>query len=211
MLVDNKSNSKMQKVDTEPYLSTNSLSNQSDALTEIRIKNPKQLIIAHLNINSLRNKFDQLKILVQDKIDILVVAESKLDDTFLDSQFHIPEYKVPFRKDRNKLGGIIVFVRNDMPCKKLDVRIPEDIKALFLEINLRHTKWLFCGCYHPPSQNDAYFYQNLSNCLDLFSNKHTNFFLAGDFTSEETETVLSEFLNSHDAKNMVKKKLASKA
>ena len=74
----------MQKVDTEPYLSTNSLSNQSDALTEIRFKNPKQLIIAHLNINSLRSKFDQLKILVQDKIDILVVTESKLDDTFPD-------------------------------------------------------------------------------------------------------------------------------
>ena len=92
----------MQKVDTEPYLSTNSLSNQSDALTEIRIKNPKHLIIAHLNINSLRNKFDQLKILVQD---ILMVTESKLDDTFPDSQFHIPGYKVPFPKDRNKLGG----------------------------------------------------------------------------------------------------------
>ena len=61
MLVDNTSNSKMQKVDIEPYLSTSSLSNQSDALSEIRIKNPKQLIIAHLNINSLRNK---LKILV---------------------------------------------------------------------------------------------------------------------------------------------------
>ena len=163
-----------------------------------------------MNINSLRNKFDQLKILVQDKIDILVVAESKLDDTFLDSQFHIPEYKVPFRKDRNKLGGIIVFVRNDMPCKKLDVRIPEDIKALFLEINLRHTKWLFCECYHPPFQNDAYFYQNLSYCLDLFSKKYTNFFLAGDFNSEEAETVLSEFLNSHDAKNMVKEKTCFK-
>ena len=92
----------MQKVDTEPYLSANSLSNQSDALTQIRIKNPKQLINAHLNINSLRNKFDQLKILVQD---ILMVTESKLDDTFPDSQFHIPGYKVPFPKDRNKLGG----------------------------------------------------------------------------------------------------------
>ena len=46
---------------------------------------------------------------------------------------------------------------------------------------------------------------------DLFSKKFTNYFLAGDFNSEETETVLSEFLNSHDAKNMVKKKLASKA
>ena len=56
-------------------MSTNSLSNQSDALTEIRIKNPKQLIIAHLNINSLRNKFDQLKILVQDKTDISFIYQ----------------------------------------------------------------------------------------------------------------------------------------
>ena len=111
-----------------------------------------------MNINSLRNKFYQLKILVQDKTNILVVTESKLDDTFPDSQFHIPGYKVPFRKDTNKLdGGIIVFVMDDIPCKKFDVRIPEDIEALFLEINLRHTKWLFCGCYHPPFQNDAIF------------------------------------------------------
>ena len=131
----------MQKVDTEPYLSTNSLPNQSDALNEIRIKNPKQLIIGHLNIDSLRNKFDQLKSLVQDKVDILVVTESKLDDRFPDSQFHIQGYKVAFRKDRNKIGGgIIVFVRDDIPRKKLNVRIAEDIEALFLEINLRHKK-----------------------------------------------------------------------
>ena len=58
-----------------------------------------------MDINLLRNTFDQLKILVQDKIDILVVTESKLDDMFPDSQFHTPEYKVPFRKDRNKLRG----------------------------------------------------------------------------------------------------------
>ena len=31
----------MQKVDTEPYLPTDNLSNQSDTLTEIRDKNPK--------------------------------------------------------------------------------------------------------------------------------------------------------------------------
>ena len=143
----------MQKVDTKSYLSTNSLSNQSDALTEIRIKNPKHLIIAHLNINSLRNKFDQLKILVQDKMHILVVTESKLDDTFPDSQFHIPgyKYKVHFRKGRNKLGGgITVFVRNDIPCKKSDVRIPEDIEALFLEINLTQNDCTVNAIIHLP-------------------------------------------------------------
>ena len=94
----------MQNVDTEPYLSTDSLSNQSDALTKLRIKNPKQLIIAYLNINSLGKQFNQLKIFVQDKIDILVVTKSKLDDAFPDSHFHIPGYKVPSPKDKNKLG-----------------------------------------------------------------------------------------------------------
>ena len=68
-----------------------------------------------------------------------------------------------------------------------------------------------CGCYHPPSQSDAYFDQNLKNCLDLFSKKYTNFFLAGDFNSEETEPVLTVFLNSHDAKNMVKEKACFKS
>ena len=94
---------KCRKLDTEPYLSTDSLSDQSDALTEIKIKNPKHLSIAHLDINSLRNKFNQLKILVQNKSDILGVTESTPDDTIRDSQFHKPGYKVPFRKDRNKL------------------------------------------------------------------------------------------------------------
>ena len=102
-------------------------------------------------------------------------------------------------------------MRDDISCTKLDVRIPEDIEALFLEINLRHAKWLFCGCYHAPSQNDAYFYQSLSNCLDLLSKKYTNFFLAGAFNSEETETVLSEFLNPHYAKNIVKEKTCFKS
>ena len=34
--------------------------------------------------------------------------------------------------------------------------------------------------------------------------------MAGDFNSEETETVLSEFLNSCDAENMVKENLLQK-
>ena len=45
------------------------------------------LIISNLNINSISNKFDQLKFLVQGKVDILVIMETKLDSTFPTSQF----------------------------------------------------------------------------------------------------------------------------
>ena len=43
----------------------------------------------------------------------------------------------------------------------------------------------------------------------MFSKNCTSFFLDGDFNSGEAETVLPEFLNSHDAKNMIKVNLSS--
>ena len=62
------------------------------------IKNPKQLIIAHLNINLLRNKFDQLKILMQDKIDILVVTKANTMTRFLILSFIYQDIKYLFVK-----------------------------------------------------------------------------------------------------------------
>ena len=163
-------------------------------------------------MNSLPNKFDQLKLLIQGNIDILIVTESKLDSSFPDCQFKIDGFSKPFRKDRNRNGGgVIIFVREDIPCKELSFDNPNDFESIFLEINLRHTKWLLSGCYHPPSQSDDYFFYHLGNSLDHFSKKYDNFLLAGDFNSEETESVLSEFLQIYDAKNIVKDKTCFKS
>ena len=49
-------------------------------------------IIGNLNINSLPNKFDELKVLVNGMLDVLIITETKLDDTFPVSQFHIDEF-----------------------------------------------------------------------------------------------------------------------
>ena len=48
---------------------------KNDALNKIRKKNPNCIIIAHLNINSIRNKFKMLKEVVGNKIDILLISE----------------------------------------------------------------------------------------------------------------------------------------
>ena len=60
---------------------------KNDALNKIRKKNSGRIIIDHLNINSLRNKFEMLKEVIRNKIDILLISETKLDDAFLLSQF----------------------------------------------------------------------------------------------------------------------------
>ena len=51
-------------------------------LKSIRIKNIHNIIIAQLNINSLRNKIDSLAKAVISNIDILLITETKLDDSF---------------------------------------------------------------------------------------------------------------------------------
>ena len=56
-------------------------------LENIRKNNSKKIIIAHLKINSIRNKFDFLADIVKDNIGILMASESKLDDSFPDNQF----------------------------------------------------------------------------------------------------------------------------
>ena len=42
-----------------------------------------------MNINSLRNKFEMVKEVIRNKIDILLIPETKLDDAFLLSQFNL--------------------------------------------------------------------------------------------------------------------------
>ena len=39
-------------------------------------------MIAHLNINSLRNKFDLLANQITGNVDVLVISETKLDASF---------------------------------------------------------------------------------------------------------------------------------
>ena len=43
-----------------------------------------KIILAHLNINSIRNKFDQVSDMIKGYIDVLILSESKLDNSFLD-------------------------------------------------------------------------------------------------------------------------------
>ena len=69
----------------------NQSSNWSD-LRNYKIDNVNNLVVASININSIRNKFDQLKLLVNDSIDILIVEETKIDETFPTGQFTIEGY-----------------------------------------------------------------------------------------------------------------------
>ena len=67
------------------------------------------MIIGTLNINYLSSKFDDLKILVPVMFDILIITETKFHDTYPISQFHIEDYSMLYRLERNRNGrGLII-------------------------------------------------------------------------------------------------------
>ena len=66
----------------------------SKVLYNIRQKHSNRLIIAQLNINSLRNKFSTLSAMIKNNIDILLLSETKIDTSFPTAQFHIDGFTI---------------------------------------------------------------------------------------------------------------------
>ena len=60
------------------------------------INNINSLISGQPNINSMRNKFEQRSTIVNSKIDILMISETKLDETFPATQFLLQGFCMPF-------------------------------------------------------------------------------------------------------------------
>ena len=73
--------------------------NVNDILSNLKAKVNNKLIIGNLNINSIAGKFDQPKLMVQYKVGILVLTETKIDSSFLNQQFHIEGFSLPYRLD----------------------------------------------------------------------------------------------------------------
>ena len=60
------------------------------------------LIFAHININSLRNKFEMLQEIIGNNIDVLLISEMKLDASFPSSQFILDGFTLTDRLDRTE-------------------------------------------------------------------------------------------------------------
>ena len=91
-------------------------------LRNLRLKIAGSIIFSYLNINFIRNKFENLCELVAGNLDILCIAETKLD----------PRSRIRYFK-------------SSLPSKMLSkFKLPNNIHIIHFELNLRKDKWLFC-------------------------------------------------------------------
>ena len=168
-------------------------SGTNSSLQTIRKDNLNKLIFAHLNINSIRNKFDSLADIIKDNIDILMISETKVDDSFPHGQFFLDGFGTPFRQDRNgNGGGIMLFIRNDIPAKvgSTDGR---PIERFYAELNFRNKKWLLNCSYNPKHSSIESHLDSLSKSINSLPSKYDNFILLGGVNSCMKDSPMKTF------------------
>ena len=138
------------------YESSVSIINEYDMklfeLLEDRNQQPDEGLIIHININSIQNKFDELKT-PNDKLksSIIFISETKIDHTYPNSQFQLNGYYL-YRCDRAKGdGGLIAYFSSKLPSKQ--VKLPKKYKTcevLAIDTKVGNNNMLFVGIYRPP-------------------------------------------------------------
>ena len=170
-------------------------------------------IFSYLNVNSIRNKFENLCELVAGNADIICIAETKLDHSFPNSQFLIPGFHKLLRVDVNsQRGELLVYIKSPLPSKMLTkFKLPNNIQVIPFVLNLRKDKWLFDSIYKSPLQNNQHFVVSILNdLLDFYSNGYDNKVVSGDFNLDLLSPSISSFINSKKFVSLVKNKTCFK-
>ena len=179
----------------------------------MRLARPNNPVLSYININSIRNKFEFLADFIMNDVDILSIAETKLDESFSLNRFLLHGFKKPYRIDvSGNSGGLLTYVSSNFPSRQLnDYILPPMFQAIPIEITLRERKWFIISIYNPKSCLGAQFISNLSDLLDFYYPRYDDIVIIGDFNLEPSNNVLINFMSQYKLYNLVQKNTCFKS
>ena len=149
-------------------------------LNEWNIFKSRGLHFIHLNINSLLTKIEELRITAKStNAAIIGISESKLDESVLEPEIQIDDYKI-LRCDRNRHGGgVACYIRNDLSYNIISIFQSEN-ESVFFEILLPNSKPITVGTiYRPPNQSN--FLEVLNESMNKIDSISNEIYILGDF------------------------------
>jgi len=156
----------------------------------------KNLSAAHINAESLRGHFDEIRELFGPlNFDIITISESWLKPSINSHVVALPGY-ILYRNDRTnkKCGGVAAYIKEDIKCKVL-YSTPCDYSArpefMFLELCLPGAKALLLGvCYKPPKIGHL---ADFETVLLRFLPGYSRVLIMGDFNTDLLKTQTNDF------------------
>ena len=125
-------------------------------------------------------KIEELRIIAKStNAAIIGISESKLNESVLEPEIQIDDYKI-LQCDRNRRGGgVACYIRNDLSYNILSV-FPREIESVFFEILLPNSKPITVGTiYRPPNQSN--FLEVLNENMNKIDSISNEIYILGDF------------------------------
>ena len=114
----------------------------------------RNLNVAHINIRSLRNKLEEVKLLLHlCRFDVLSMTETHLDNTISDRQLGVNDYKI-IRRDRGigtTGGGCVEYVANYICSSRLRILETQEVEGIWLKLLIDSNVFVIGTIYRPPS------------------------------------------------------------
>ena len=144
-------------------------------------------------------------IMIHDKIDILLISETKIDPSFSIAQLRLNGFGTPERLDRTRDGGgLLLYFRSGITAKPLKL-IESNIECIFCEVTVAKKKWLIAGIYNPQKSQISSFLQSLGKNLGHYYSAYDNVIILGDFNCEMSEGAMEDFSSLYGLKSLIKK------
>lgn len=154
-------------IETNPGPSeSSSISDSSEDIYEnLRIQD--LVTFSSINVQSVQPKIDILGAEFGDR-DVILVTETWLKPNIPNSVLEIENFREPFRNDRagDKVGGgVMIYVRDTIPCKRRRDLEMVTVECLWVEITVQKTKILF-GLFYRPLDSSDHVWDHISQSVE---------------------------------------------
>lgn len=172
--------------------------------------------VAHLNVRSMVNKMDDIRMLIKEKpFEIFTISETWLNTSIADSEIEIPGYTFA-RKDRgngSRGGGTLVFVRDGIPYKHCEDLKTVSLETCWVEVTRpKCKKLIICCAYRPPTASIDSGIDELNSLLPSLP-PDAEFILLGDFNinflssksdpDRKQKRKIMHFANMHNLEQLI--------
>ena len=159
--------------------------------------------IAHININSIWNKIDEVELLLNEgQFHLFAISETKLDSTY--NSFHLqhPHYRMLRRDWKKGGGGLLVYIRNSVPAYRGSRLEPAVMESICIDVKCHNnSRFIALACYRAQTKNKPIdFLPSLYSAAESFYNITNELLIVGDLNfnipaagNSEPDPHLAEF------------------
>ena len=148
--------------------------------------------MAMLNVASLVKHLDEIRLILLDKkLDVLAINETRLDSTNFDELVSIVGYNV-LRADRDRNGGgVCIYIRCHVNYTLRPDLVPTDLEAVCVEINQANSQsFIISSIYRPPCSTNEVF-KKIEKLIKLIDGESKQLYIFGDLNCNMLQLNLS--------------------